>query len=103
MGPANLLLQSLWSQVEVSLQGKVVTTLNANYGYNAYIQTLLKTSADEKLLTLSSQLYHLDQAGFMGDNDATKGANGGLFNRGKYIANSQSISLEGPLYHPLFQ
>ena len=103
VGPVNLLLQSLWSQVEVSLQGKVVTTPNANYGYNAYIQTLLKSSGDEKSSTLTSQLYHLDQAGKMDSTNVNTGVNEGLFARGQYIANSQSVSLEGPLYHPLFQ
>lgn len=47
VGPVNLLLQFLWSQVEVALQGKVVASSNSYYGYNAYIQTLLKSSADE--------------------------------------------------------
>lgn len=103
VGPCNLFLQSLWSQVEVNLQGKNVTTPNPNYGYNAYIQSLLKSSADEKSSTLRSQLYHLDSSDHMDDTDAIQGLNAGLFERGLYIANSQSISLEGPLYHPVMQ
>jgi len=103
VAPTNLLLQSLWSQIEVALQGKIMITSNANYGYNAYIQALVKSSDQEKSSTLTTQLYHLDTAGHMDNTDAIAGPNIGLYERSKYISNSRSLSLEGNLYHPMFQ
>ena len=103
VGPVNLLLQSLWSQVEVALQGKVVASSNSYYGYNAYIQTLLKSSADEKQSRLTSQLYELDTPGFMDENDPIEGLNTALYNRSLYVKDSKFLSMEGPLYHPMFQ
>ena len=103
VGPINLLLQSLWTHVEVALQGKVVASSNAYYGYNAYIQALLKSSGDEKVSKLTSQLYDLDIPGYMDENDPIEGLNTALYNRSKYVKNSQSLSIEGCLFHPLFQ
>ena len=41
VGPVNNWLHSLWSQVDVSLNGTVVTQSSNTYAYRAYIETLL--------------------------------------------------------------
>ena len=41
VGPINLFLQSLFSDVEVSLNETPVTSSNNTYAYRAYIETLL--------------------------------------------------------------
>ena len=41
LGPVNLLLHSLFSQVEVQLNDKLVTSSASTYAYRAYLETLL--------------------------------------------------------------
>lgn len=40
VAPVNLFLQSLFSQIDVSIQGKALSTTSGYYPYKAYIQTL---------------------------------------------------------------
>lgn len=46
--PVNLLLHSLFSQVEVSVHNKSITSSTTNYPYKAMIQTLLKYGNEAK-------------------------------------------------------
>ena len=41
LGPVNAFMHSLFSQVEISLNGTPVTTASNTYTYRAYIETLL--------------------------------------------------------------
>lgn len=99
-GPANLFLQALFSSTEVTLQNKAIITCNYN-PYRAMIETLLNFGQDAKTSQLTSQLFIKD------DNDAPQitdpsGANQGLFERTKFIAESKCVDLQGPIYHDLF-
>jgi hypothetical protein len=44
VGPANLILHSLFSQVDVSLNDKLVSTPSDTYAYRAFYETLLNYS-----------------------------------------------------------
>ena len=48
VGPVNLLLQSLFSQVDITMQGKLITTATNHYPNKAYIQTLLSYGFEAK-------------------------------------------------------
>jgi hypothetical protein len=48
VGPVNLFLQSMFYQVEVTMQGKYVTSTTNHYPYKAMIQTLLSYSNEAK-------------------------------------------------------
>ena len=100
--PVNLFLQSLWSQVDVSLQGKLINSTTNNYPYRAMIQILTESSLVEDANKLQSQLFYKDTQGQM---DATGSADGnlGLFNRYVLTSQSKSVDMEGPLYHDIFQ
>ena len=63
VAPVNLFQQSLFSQVDVSLNGKLVTTASDTYGYRAYIETLLSYGEDAKKMQLTSNLFHKDEPG----------------------------------------
>lgn len=54
VGPVNLLLQSLFSQVDVSMQNKPINSSEAHYQYLSMLNTLLNFGTDAK----SSQLIH---------------------------------------------
>ena len=48
VGPANLFLHSLFSQVDISLSGTLVTPSTNTYPYRAMLETLLSYGEDSK-------------------------------------------------------
>ena len=74
VGPVNLFLHSLFSQVDVSLNERMVSSSNNTYPYRAMIETLLNHGYATKTSQLSSELYFKDTAGRMNIYD-TKDAN----------------------------
>ena len=48
VGPVNNFLHSLFSQVDVSLNGTLITSSTNTYAYRAYIETLLSYGGDAK-------------------------------------------------------
>ncbi|XP_033729142.1 uncharacterized protein F54H12.2-like [Pecten maximus] len=95
-GYVNLPLQTLWGQVEVSLQGKLLSLNSGNYAYKAYIQTLLNYGISSKRGQLTSQLYYQDTPGSMDETDPD-GANSGLFERNEFSKNSATVDMLGRL------
>lgn len=103
VGPVNLFLQSMFSQVEVTMQGKLVTSTTSHYPYKAMIQTLLSYGDEAKTSQLTSKLWEKDTAGHLDDNDIDGGSNVGLYKRSLYFARSMTVDMEGPIYHDVFQ
>ena len=103
VGPINLTLQSLWSQIDVYLNEKLVSAGGNNYPYKAYLQTLLNYGADAKTSQLQNQLYYKDTPKYMDANDCLKGGNQGLLVRTKYFAKDKVVDLFGPLHIDFFQ
>jgi len=69
VSPVNLFLQSLFSQVDISLNGTLVTTASDTYGYRAYIEMLLSYGDDAKKTQLTSSLYYKDEVGKFDNRD----------------------------------
>ena len=65
VGPINLFLHSLFSQVDISLNGTLVTTSTNTYPYRAMLETLLSYGEDAKKTQLTSALFYNDLAGKM--------------------------------------
>ena len=63
VGPVNLFLHSLFSDVDLSLNETSITSSNNKYAYRAYIETLLSYRSIAKESQLTSQLYYKDIAG----------------------------------------
>lgn len=97
-GPANLFLQALFSATEVTLQNKAVITCNNN-PHRAMIETLLNYGQDAKSSLLKTQMFVKDILPSVVD---PSGANTGLFERQKLIAESKCVDLQGPVFHDLF-
>jgi len=96
----NLSIQCLWSQVDISLQQKVISSrVGTNYAYKSYLDVLLNNSLDQMENQLTSQLFYKDSAGLM------DGGNGnvGYRLRKRFTANGEEIQLEGPLYLDICQ
>ena len=89
----------LFSQVDVSLNGTLVTPSTNTYPYRAYIETLLSHGAEAKNSQLTSVLWYKDTAGQM---DATDTANAGLQKRQEYTTGSRVVDMMGRLHIDLF-
>ena len=68
-------LQSLFSQIDVGIQGKGLSSTSGYYPYKAYLQTLLKYGSDAKNSYLSTQLWMKDTTSHFDDVDFTNGDN----------------------------
>jgi len=60
VGPCNLLLHSMFSQVDVSLNGTLITSSTNTYPYRAMIETLLSYGENAKKSQLSSARSYKD-------------------------------------------
>lgn len=89
---SNLFLHSLFENLELYFQGKLVSCKNY-YSYCAYLQTHLSFSTDYKKDLLLSSLYVADtNAGIVGD------TNTGYLARKGYIKKTAPVELIGPLF-----
>ena len=104
VGPVNNWLHSLFSQVDVYLNGTLVTPSTNTYAYRAYIETLLSYGPDANDTQLTSQLWHKDTATRL---DAVEiadrpAANEGFVTRRENILRSRLVDMIGRLHVDLF-
>ena len=95
VGPVNNFLHSMFSQVDVSLNERLVTPSTNTYPYRAYIETLLTYGPAAKESQLTQALWYKDKAGFMDD---TTTHNDGFTQRRKWIKNSREVEMMGKLH-----
>ena len=90
VAPVNLFLHSLFSQVDISLNGTQVISSTNTYPYRAMLETLLSYGGDAKKSQLTSALYYEDQPGRMDDFtvDNVDTRNSGLVERRKFTTQS---------------
>ncbi|GBL98840.1 hypothetical protein AVEN_57572-1, partial [Araneus ventricosus] len=89
IGPVNLFLHSLFSQVDVSLNDRLVSNSSNTYPYRSFIETLLNHGFDSKTSQLTSEMFYKDS-----DN--------GLEKRSKFFESSATVDMIGGLYSDLF-
>ena len=104
VGPVNLLLHSLFSDIDVSLNETPVTSSNNTYAYRAYIESLLSYGTTAKQSQLTSQLYYKDVAGALEeinpyDNNAV---NTGFVARSQFTNVSRVVDMIGKIHSDLF-
>ena len=104
LGPVNKWLHSQFSQVDVYLNGTLVTPYTNTYAYRAYIETLLTYGTDAKVTQLTSQLWHKDTATHMDAVEIVDGpaAKVGFVARGANIVQSRVVDMMGRLHVDLF-
>ena len=103
VGPVNLFLHSLFSQVDISLNGTQVTTSTNTYPYRAMIETLLSYGADAKKTQLTSALFYADQPERMNAVDfAAAARNSGLYTRSRFTAQSRAVDMMGRIHADIF-
>ena len=91
VGPVNLLLHSLFSQIDVSLNDRLISFSNNTYAYRAFIETLLNHGHDSKTSQLTMEMYYKDTAGKMDDVDEeSKDGNKGFITRTRFFKGSKN-------------
>ncbi|KAJ8030247.1 hypothetical protein HOLleu_26606 [Holothuria leucospilota] len=101
VGLANLMLQTLFSEVDVSLNDRLVTPSTNTYPYRAILETLLSYGPDAKESQLTGNLFYKDTAGKMDSCNPSAAAdvvNLGLKARSQYTRNSNTVDLIGPIH-----
>ena len=91
VGPINLWLHSIFSQIDVSLNERLITPSTNTYPYRAYLETLLSYGPAAKGSQLQGALWYKDTAGHM---DSTS-YNSGYTNRQKWTKNSKDVTMYG--------
>ena len=103
VGPVNLILQSLFSEVDIKLNDVLITSTNNTYAYRAYLETLLSYGSDAKNSQLGASLFIKDEAGKMENaNPREDDANVGLKKRHSYFTDGRNVDLLGRLHADLF-
>ncbi|XP_072181336.1 uncharacterized protein F54H12.2-like [Diadema setosum] len=101
VGPVNLFLPSLFAQVDIMLNEKLVSQPSNTYPYRAYIESLLQYGGETKESQLTQQLYYKDKAGKMDVVNplASSGeANPGLAKRHGFIVENKRININREEY-----
>ena len=104
VGPVNLFLHSLFSEVDITLNDRLVSSATNNYAYRAIIESLLSFGDSAKKSQLISALFFKDTAGRMNQNNpVAEGANNeGLKQRYQFTKGSQVVDLFGPIHSDIF-
>ena len=97
VGPVNLLLHSLFAEVEVSLNEKIITPSNNTYPYRSYFETVLNYGSDAKQSKLTAELYYMDEAAKINSLD-----NEGLLARRVMVLEHGSVEMMGKLHCDIF-
>lgn len=98
VGFVNFPLQALFAQIDLHVNGELVTTSANTYPYRAYLEKILTYSTETLNCQFSSELFAQDTAGSM---NALDGTNEGLAERTVYTAKSKEVILRGSLHIPL--
>ena len=105
VGPLNLLLHSLFSQVNVSLNERLISASTNTYPYGGMIESLLNYGEEAKTIQPSMAMFDKDTAGKMGVANplaAADEANLGLKARYEFIKESPTVDMMGPIHSDLF-
>jgi hypothetical protein len=106
VGPTNNFLHSLFSQIDVSLNGSLISSSTSTYPYRAYIENLLSYGPAAKKSQLTAALFYKDDADkFDKANPIAATAadkNSGLVKRTEFITLSKEVDLIGRLHSDLF-
>ena len=104
--PVNLLLHSMFSQIDISLNGTLISNATNTYPYRALLETLLTYGEDAKHSQLTCQLFYKDEAGYMDSvlvgNQGGNRPNTGLQNRRTITKESKEFDMVGRLHADLF-
>lgn len=103
IAPVNLILSSMFSMCEVTMNGKLISNANPGIQFINYFNTLLRYGSDAKQSQLQASGWYKDESPYMDSVDWITGPNSGLKARGALFARSAEVCLEGSLWAPCLQ
>ena len=98
----NYPIGSLFSQVEVSLGNKIISSSSGLYPYKCIFETLLNYGIDAVKSQLQNGLFVKDTSGHMNETDCDSDNNYGLKTRGLFTKKSNQVELIGAIHSELF-
>ena len=104
VGPINNTIHSLFSNVDVELNGKSISDANGLYPYRAQFETILTYNEDAQQSHLQAGLFWKDTAGHMNSLESNGGnaENHGLRDRAALFAESREVEMVGRLHADIF-
>ena len=103
VAPINNWLHSLFSQVNISMNNKLITPSLNTYPWRAYLENLLSFGSEAKNNQGTSHLWYADTGNMNEDNPvADKPTNLGMAARGQLIGESKSVEMIGRLHSDIF-
>ncbi|XP_067208468.1 uncharacterized protein F54H12.2-like [Linepithema humile] len=102
VGPVNHLLHSMFNQIDIYFNQKLVSPPNNAYAYRAYIEALLNYSSPAKNSHLTCCLWDMDIPGLMDALLESQTPNQALVRRSRYIRDEQALDLIGHLHCDVF-
>lgn len=102
VGPVNLLLHSMFNQIDVYFNQKLVSPPNNAYAYRAYIETLLNYASPAKTSHLTSSLWDADTTERMDETLDSATPNQALVRRAHYVQGERALDLIGHLHCDVF-
>lgn len=103
VGPVNLLLHSLFAQVDVSFNDRLISPSSNTYPYRGYLETLLSYGNEAKSTHLEQALWIKDDAGKFSTTDPWDAdANRGFKKRYDSISGSKTVELLGRVHADAF-
>ena len=103
VGPVNNFLHSMFSQIDIQLNGTLISSSTNTYPYRAYIENLLSYGPAAKASHLTAALFYKDEAGKMDDrNPLADAANSGLKTRAGFTNRNRVVDLVGRLHSDIF-
>eukprot|EP00057_Strongylocentrotus_purpuratus_P003423 XP_003726621.1 PREDICTED: uncharacterized protein F54H12.2-like [Strongylocentrotus purpuratus] len=100
VGPTNMFLHSLFSDVDLMLNDRLITPSTNTYAYRAALETLLTYGPEAKESQLTSALFYKDTPGHMDDGNPLRedAGNMGLKERHRFIKGSKTVDMVGLLH-----
>ncbi|CAK1552208.1 unnamed protein product [Leptosia nina] len=99
VAPVNNWMHSLFNQLDVYLNQKLVSPPNNTYAYRSYIETLLNYGPAAKESHLTCGLWYEDTCGKM---NSTDNDNKGFVKRQAFVSESKEVEMIGHLHGDLF-
>lgn len=100
VAPVNLFLQAMFSEVDIGLNGVLISTSSNTYPYRAYLETLLSYGEDAKKTQLANEMYYK-----IGDSQfhfSAANANDGLQKRRHRSQRSKTLDMVGRIHGDIF-
>ena len=99
VGPVNNWFHALFNQVDLSMNGELVTDANNTYPYRAYVETLLSYGEEAKKSQLQSVLWYVDDPGKFDKTDPSAADTNSAFKtRARLAQRSQTVDMLGRLH-----